>query len=188
MTWQENLVTGRENHQFLVSASDFNGSPEKFSAELDDFLLDCKQRKAEIIDKRSEIRLGYIGVPPIFQDFYEVVESFGAKIVFNETQRQFAMLSEYESLERQYLEYTYPYGIFPRLEDISAAVTERSLDGLIHYTQSFCFRQIEDLILRKKIGIPVLTLEGDRPGTMDSRVRVRVEAFVEMLEFNKAGD
>jgi benzoyl-CoA reductase/2-hydroxyglutaryl-CoA dehydratase subunit BcrC/BadD/HgdB len=57
----------------------------------------------------------------------------------------------------------------------------RQIDALIHYTQSFCFRQIQDIILRKEFKIPILSLEGDNPGKIDARTRVRIESFVEML-------
>jgi benzoyl-CoA reductase/2-hydroxyglutaryl-CoA dehydratase subunit BcrC/BadD/HgdB len=30
--------------------------------------------------------------------------------------------------------------------------------------------------------VPVLTLEGDAPGPVDGRTRIRVQAFVEMLQ------
>jgi benzoyl-CoA reductase/2-hydroxyglutaryl-CoA dehydratase subunit BcrC/BadD/HgdB len=55
------------------------------------------------------------------------------------------------------------------------------VDGIIHYVQSFCFRQIEDLIVRKRFKLPILTLEGDRPGPLDARTRIRIEGFVEMI-------
>jgi benzoyl-CoA reductase/2-hydroxyglutaryl-CoA dehydratase subunit BcrC/BadD/HgdB len=81
----------------------------------------------------------------------------------------------------QYRAYTYPYGVFFRLKDIQREIERREIKGLIHYVQSFCFRQIEDLIIRTRLKIPVLTLEGDRPGRLDARTRLRLEAFLEML-------
>ena len=86
----------------------------------------------------------------------------------------------------RYLMYTYPYGIQARIEDIHQAVQERRLDGLIHYTQTFCYRQIYDLIFRESFSLPLLSLEGDRPGKLDSRTQIRLESFVEMLKMRKA--
>jgi benzoyl-CoA reductase/2-hydroxyglutaryl-CoA dehydratase subunit BcrC/BadD/HgdB len=60
------------------------------------------------------------------------------------------------------------------------------VDGVIHYVQSFCFRQIEDLIVRRRLPVPVLTLEGDRPGKVDARTRIRIEGFLEMLKARNA--
>jgi benzoyl-CoA reductase/2-hydroxyglutaryl-CoA dehydratase subunit BcrC/BadD/HgdB len=51
--------------------------------------------------------------------------------------------------------------------------------------QAFCFRQIEDLIVRKRLKMPILTLEGDRPGPLDARTRIRLEGFIEMLKARK---
>jgi benzoyl-CoA reductase/2-hydroxyglutaryl-CoA dehydratase subunit BcrC/BadD/HgdB len=87
-----------------------------------------------------------------------------------------------EDIINQYLKYTYPYDIEGRLKDIELAVYERRLDGLIHYTQTFCYRQIYDIILRKYLPVPILTLEGDRPGRIDGRTALRIETFVEMLK------
>jgi benzoyl-CoA reductase/2-hydroxyglutaryl-CoA dehydratase subunit BcrC/BadD/HgdB len=87
-----------------------------------------------------------------------------------------------EDIVEQYLRYTYPYGAEGRIEDIKRAVAERNLDGLIHYTQTFCFRQLYDIILRTEVPVPLLTLEGDRPGKIDSRTSLRLETFIEMLK------
>ena len=51
----------------------------------------------------------------------------------------------------------------------------------INYTQTFCFRQLYDIVLKKKLNIPILTIEGDRPGEIDRRTALRLDAFVEMI-------
>jgi len=43
------------------------------------------------------------------------------------------------------------------------------------------FRQIEDLIIRDKLKMPVLTLEGDMPNRLDARTRMRLDVFMDML-------
>jgi len=85
------------------------------------------------------------------------------------------------ALFRQYLSYTYPYDVFARIADIKREVRRRRLHGLIHYVQSFCFRQMEDLLIRREVGLPMLTLEGDRPGPVEAPTRTRIESFIEML-------
>lgn len=177
LTWQENLVTGEENHIFQVSSSDFNGDVDIFEKELDLFLDEAARRSPF----KNTIRLAYIGVPPIMDGLYPFVESFGARVVFNETQRQFTMPHANRDLVEQYRSYTYPYDIFHRLADIIPELALRRVDGVIHYVQSFCFRQIEDLIIRKKIPLPILTLEGDKPGPLDARTKIRIEGFLEMI-------
>jgi benzoyl-CoA reductase/2-hydroxyglutaryl-CoA dehydratase subunit BcrC/BadD/HgdB len=92
---------------------------------------------------------------------------------------------ETEDIVERYLLYTYPYGVEGRIKDIKRAITDRDLDGLIHYTQTFCFRQLYDIILREQLPIPILTLEGDRPGKIDSRTALRIETFIEILKDRK---
>jgi benzoyl-CoA reductase/2-hydroxyglutaryl-CoA dehydratase subunit BcrC/BadD/HgdB len=178
MTWRDNLVSGGENHYYLVCASDFNGDPQQYEHDLHSFISQAQSRKPY----ENEVRLAYIGVPPIFTDFYTGLESMGARVVYNEVQRQFSMPFDTNDIVEQYLQYTYPYGAFARLEDIRTQLELRKVDGLIHYTQTFCYRQIEDLIYRQKLNLPFLTLEGDKPGRMDARTRMRLEAFVSMLK------
>jgi len=127
------------------------------------------------------LRIGYMGVPPIVGDLYQFLEERGARVVYNETQRQFTMPAAAEGLLEQYRRYTYPYGIFYRLEDVYRETERRKLDGMIHYAQSFCYRQIEDLIVRKKLTLPLLTLEGDKPNRLDARTKMRLEVFLDML-------
>jgi benzoyl-CoA reductase/2-hydroxyglutaryl-CoA dehydratase subunit BcrC/BadD/HgdB len=181
LTFEGNVVTGMENHLFLVQSSDFGSDPDKFEKGLDNFIEETGKRTP----LNDEIRLGYLGVPPIFTDFYEFIESLGGRVVFNEVQRQFSMPYSCKDLIDQYLKYTYPYDIGGRMEDIRQAVRERRLDGLIHYTQTFCFRQLYDMIIRKESPVPVLTLEGDRPGRIDSRIALRIETFIEMIKDRK---
>ncbi|MGI6091537.1 MAG: 2-hydroxyacyl-CoA dehydratase [Veillonellaceae bacterium] len=177
LTWEENTVSGFHNHLYQVSCSDFNGDVETFEKDVDTFIV-----KAEAGDEfNEELRIGYIGVPPIFTDLYPYLEQMGARVVFNEVQRQFAMPNEVEDVVEQYRLYTYPYGVFGRIDDIRKEAERRNLDGIIHYVQSFCFRQIEDMILRERLDIPILTIEGDKPGKLDARTRLRIDSFLEML-------
>lgn len=182
LTYVEGRVTGLENHLFLVSSSDFKGDPATFERQLDDFLVLVRGRAPWT----DGVRLGYLGVPPIFGGLYEFIESMDARVVFNEVQRQFSMPPRAEDIVEQYLDYTYPYDAEGRLEDIRKAILERRIDGLIHYTQTFCYRQIYDIILREALPCPILTLEGDRPGPLDSRTALRIETFLEMLRDRKA--
>lgn len=177
MTWRENLVTGGENHLWLVSSSDFNSDYRRFETDLDEFLAGASRRGP----LESPVRLGYIGVPPILDNLYDVLEQYGARVVFNEVQRQFSMPSREGGLVAQYRAYTYPYDIFHRLDSILPELERRGIHGVIHYVQSFCHRQIEDLIIRKRIPLPVLTIEGEQPGIVDERTKIRLQAFVELL-------
>jgi benzoyl-CoA reductase/2-hydroxyglutaryl-CoA dehydratase subunit BcrC/BadD/HgdB len=178
-TWREGTISSFENHYYQVSCSDFNGDPDAFEAEVDSVLARSALKQPST--HKPKLRLGYIGVPPIFTDFYDYIENLGAKIVWNEVQRQFTMPFETQDLVEQYTLYTYPYDVFGRIEDIKREIERRNIAGLIHYTQSFCFRQIQDLIIRKHVNIPILTIEGDAPAKLDARSKIRIESFVEML-------
>ncbi len=179
LTYKENLITGFENHLWLVSSSDFNGNPDKFENELDGFLSEAEKREPLKFDKR----FGFLGVPPIIFDLYDFLLENNANVVFNEIQRQFAMPYLEDDIVTQYLKYTYPYTVYDRLKDINEQIEKRNLDGVISYVQSFCHRQIDNIILKKRIEIPVLTVEGDQPENLDARTKLRIESFLDMLEY-----
>lgn len=183
LTWRDGLVTGFENHYFQISCSDMNSDPEAFEAEVDAFLSSLSGRDP----LGGGLRLAYIGIPPIMSGIYEFIEANGGRVVFNELQRQFSLPARRDDIVDQYLDYTYPYHIKHRLADIRAEVERREVDGVIHYVQSFCFRQIEDIIIRKELDLPVLTLQGNRPGKIDLRTRMRIEAFLDMLRYLRQG-
>lgn len=177
LSWRENRVSGFDNHYYQVCCSDFNSDPDQFEREVDGFIA----KKENTPTLGGNLRLGYIGVPPIISGLHHFLEERGARVVFNEVQRQFTMPFESSDIVDQYAQYTYPYDVFGRIDDIAREVERRNIQGLIHYTQSFCFRQIQDLIIRKKISVPILTIEGETPGPIDARTQVRIESFLEML-------
>ncbi len=173
----KDLVTGYENHYFLVNTSDFLGDMDLYRKEAEKFI-----KNAEIRNKiEYSVRLGYIGVPPIFTDIYEFLEKNGAHVVFNEVQRQFSMPFPETNWIEKYLKYTYPYSIFARIEDIKNEIKRRKIEGIIHYVQSFCHRQITDAVVKESLDVPVLTIEGNRPGKLDERTKIRIESFIDML-------
>ncbi|MFP4458574.1 MAG: 2-hydroxyacyl-CoA dehydratase family protein [Candidatus Zixiibacteriota bacterium] len=177
MTYDSLRFTGQENSLALINCSDFKSSPDIFEKELKEMLEKRKTQKRD----DSLPRIGMIGVPPIMLDFHDTIENYGSHIVFNEVQRQFAMPFDTDDILEQYLKYTYPYSVFQRLDDIDEQIKNRRIDGLVHYVQSFCFRQIEDMIFRKKLDIPILTIEGGDNFETDERQKMRIQAFVEML-------
>jgi benzoyl-CoA reductase/2-hydroxyglutaryl-CoA dehydratase subunit BcrC/BadD/HgdB len=179
MTWQDMAYSSEQNHYFQVCCSDFNMNPDAFEKELDAIL-------EKPLYGKTEIRLGFIGVPPIFTDLYNFIDNHSARVIFNEVQRQFTMPFDTDDIVEQYSLYTYPYDIFGRIEDINREIERRNLDGIIHYTQSFCFRQIEDIIVRKQVNVPILTIEGDSPCPLDARTSLRIESFLEMLDWKTA--
>ena len=183
MTWLDGLVTGYENHLWLVSASDFNQDYLTYRKQLGKLLKECLQRQPYPTDW---LRLGYIGVPSVFgRDLYNYLEVNQARVVYNEIQRQFVMPYPGKSLAEQYTNYTYPYSIYDRLADIREEIKIRRIDGIIHYVQAFCHRGIGDIIFRASLGLPVLTLEGNQDFYLTQHTQTRIEAFLDMVRIGK---
>jgi benzoyl-CoA reductase/2-hydroxyglutaryl-CoA dehydratase subunit BcrC/BadD/HgdB len=180
LTWKDNKVSGKENHLWLVSASDFNGDVKKYQSGLRTLIESCASRPPY---PESETRLAYIGVPAIFAaELYPFIENHCARVVFNEVQRQFAMPEPGASLAEQYTNYTYPYSIHGRISDIKIQIQTRRIDGIIHYVQAFCHRGIGDMVFRNAISLPMLTLEGNADFFLNNHVKTRIEAFLDMIQ------
>ncbi|MBN2461780.1 MAG: 2-hydroxyacyl-CoA dehydratase, partial [Candidatus Cloacimonetes bacterium] len=173
LTFDQDKVTGKENHLWLVNSSDFNGNPEDYSHRLQKFLQEAVNRTR----LSYQFRFAFLGVPPIFEDLYDFLMENGIHVVYNEIQRQFSMPYLEPDIVDQYLHYTYPYTIFERLQDIKPELVRRNVDAVISYSQAFCHRQIDNIVLRRHISIPILLLEGDKPGKLDARTKLRLESF-----------
>ncbi len=179
LTYDENIVSGFENHLYQLCLSDFNGDIVKYENDIKDLIKIASKR--EPIKKK--LRLGYIGVPPMTGDIYEYVEDFDAQFVYNEVQREFAFprADKANDIYEQYYDYTYPYDIDFRINELEKQIKKRKLDGIIHYTQAFCYRGLEHIIIKEKLNIPILNIEGDKLNTLDARTKLRIEAFLDML-------
>jgi benzoyl-CoA reductase/2-hydroxyglutaryl-CoA dehydratase subunit BcrC/BadD/HgdB len=177
LTWKENSFGGWENHLWLISASDFNQDLHKYERDIAELLKSPRQPYPA-----DFLRLAYIGVPSVYaRDLHRHLERHGARVVFNEVQRQFAMPGGGATLAEQYTAYTYPYSIRERLRDIEAEIQRRQVDGIIHYVQAFCHRGIGDIVFRDALDLPMLTLEGNDEFSISSHVRTRLEAFLDMI-------
>ena len=120
-------------------------------------------------------------------DLHDYVEKLDARFVYNEVQREFAFPRAMTSknIYEQYYDYTYTYGMDFRMVDIKKQIEERKLDAVIHYTQSFCHRAVEDILIKEELDIPILTIEGDKSNVLDARTKLRIEAFLDMLKDKK---
>jgi benzoyl-CoA reductase/2-hydroxyglutaryl-CoA dehydratase subunit BcrC/BadD/HgdB len=180
LTWREGVISGGENHLWLVASSDFAGDYCQYHRQLKGVLTEAKGRKPY---PETMLRLAYLGVPSVFaEELYPELEHNGARVVFNEIQRQFAMPHPGSSLAEQYCHYTYPYSISHRLSDIVPELERRRVDGVIHYVQAFCHRGIGDIVLRHHIDLPMLTIEGVTDFTLTHPMRTRLEAFLDMIK------
>ncbi len=180
LLWKEDKASGGEVQLIQLSSSDFEGNPEKFHEKVRSKIREVEAREAA----PAGLRIGFLGVPPIISDLYRQIEQDGTRIVFNEVQRQFTLPMGGDLVD-SYYHYTYPYGIYTRCDDIVREVERRRIDGVIHYVQAFCFRGIEDIVLRNTLKVPVLTLQGDLPSRLTETMRIRIEAFLDMLARKK---
>lgn len=179
LTYISSKANGFENHLYQVSLSDLNGDIDTFEDELKKVISKIKDRSPN----KKKLRLGYIGVPPMTGDIYEFVENFNAQFVYNEVQREFAFprADKASNIYEQYYDYTYPYDTNFRIKELKKQISERKLDGIIHYTQAFCYRAVEDIVLKQQLDIPIINIEGDKLNTLDARTKLRIEAFLDML-------
>lgn len=68
LSYVHRKVSGKENHLWLVNASDFQGDPDRFERDLDEFLYQAREREA----LPTRLRFGYLGVPPSFETFMTI--------------------------------------------------------------------------------------------------------------------
>jgi hypothetical protein len=159
----------------LISFSDLQGDPAAFEKVLDTMPL---------TDLEYSSRVALIGVPPIYPDFHEVAESFGLHVVYDELPYEFVRLggNDLQAIAKSYSNYSFSGPIMNRIELIRHELDRRRVDGVIHYTQFACHHTLEDEIFREYLDYPVLTVQGDLPRPSSEQLKLRLEAFSEMLE------
>ena len=159
----------------LISFSDLAGDPEAFEKTLD---------SVPTADVEYSSRVALIGVPPIYPDFHETAEGFGLHVVYDELPHEFLRLggSDLDSLASSYRDYSFAGPIETRVRLIRDELQRRRVDGVIHYTQFACHHTLEDEIFREHLEYPILTVQGDLPRTSPEQLKLRLEAFAEMLE------
>ena len=180
MTYKEHKATGFENHILQLCMSDFDGNLANYEELINNKIDEIRNRTND----EKKIKLGYIGVPPMMGDLYDYVETLDARFTYNEVQREFAFprASEAKDIYKQYNDYTYPYDLNFRIDEIRKRIKERKIDGIIHYTQAFCYKAIQDIVIKKELKIPILTIEGDKSTELDARTKLRLEAFIDMIK------
>lgn len=168
-------ISPAEAFSTLISFSDLRGDPGMFKRTIEairegDFELDN--------------RVALIGVPPIYQDFHEAAQSLGLQIVFDELPYEFIRHegTDIRDTARSYCNYTFARPLGLRINFLKKELDKRKVDGVIHYTQFACHHMLEDEVLRKELDYPVLTVQGDLPGSTPQQIKLRLEAFREMLD------
>ncbi|HIH86798.1 MAG TPA: 2-hydroxyacyl-CoA dehydratase [Methanosarcinales archaeon] len=158
----------------LISFGDLQGDPAAFEEVLDTI---------PHTDVEYSSRVALIGVPPIYPDFHEVAESFGLHVVYDELPYEFVRLggNDLQALAESYRNYSFSGPITGRIEMIRQELDRRRVDGVIHYTQFACHHTLEDEIFRAHLDYPLLTVQGDLPRPSSEQLKLRLEAFSEIL-------
>ena len=177
LRWDGLRVSSEDAHRVQVSTSDLGSDPDQWEADVKGVIE--KGRSSPRSD--DGIRLAYIGVPPIITNLFTRLEELNGRVVLFEVERQFTMPYPEEDWLGKYLRYTFPYDVESRVKDIERELERRRISGVIHYVQSFCHRQIDDMVFRHDLDIPILTIEGNLPGPADERTLIRLESFLDML-------
>ncbi|NJD77156.1 MAG: 2-hydroxyacyl-CoA dehydratase [Candidatus Methanoperedens sp.] len=168
-------ITSGEAFNILISFSDLRGNLEEFQKNI----ASIKEHSI-----KTGNRIALIGVPPIFCDFHDVAQSLGLHIVFDELPYEFIRHrgANIREIACDYREYTFARPLDFRINFLQKELEKRKVDGIIHYTQFACHHMLEDEIIRSRLDYPVLTIQGDLPGNTPQQIKLRLEAFREMLE------
>ena len=169
-------VLGSRAFHHLISLCDLWGDPDRFEASVRTAL---EGRGATVPD----VRVAMVGVPPIYPDFHEVAESYSLQVVFDELPFEFARLGgrTQSTMARSYATFTFARELEHRLDFLETELARRRVDGIIHYTQYACHHVLEDDMLRERLDLPILTVQGDLPRRCPEQERLRLEAFSELL-------
>ena len=166
----------------LISFSDLEGSPSGFKERVKR-TLDAETRKGRRQERAEWPRVALIGVPPIYRDFHRTCAEAGLHVVFDELPFEFLRLGgkNIDELARNYSTYTFARPVDFRLDFLKRELAKRRIDGIVHYTQFTCHHILEDGLFRQELDWPMLTVQGDMPGETPAQIRLRLEAFGELL-------
>lgn len=169
-------VPGSRAFDHMIALCDMRGDPEDFAASVRRALDEARHVDADL-------RVALVGVPPIYPDFHQVCEAFGMQVVFDELPWEFARLTgrSLPSMARAYADYTFARDLEFRLDLLEKELGRRHVDGVVHYTQYACHHILEDEVLRQRLELPLLTLQGDLPRNCPEQERLRLEAFSEYM-------
>ncbi len=168
-------ISSSEAFHILISFSDLSGDINNFQRVLES----VRESDIEINN-----RVALIGVPPIYYDFHEVAHALGLHIVFDELPFEFIRHygTDIKEIAQDYCDYTFARPLDFRISFLQKELEKRNIDGIIHYTQFACHHVLEDEILRTELDYPILTIQGDLPGNTPQQIKLRLEAFGEIME------
>lgn len=170
-------LLGSRVFDHLIQLCDLGGDPARFETSVRRVLDDLPE---EVPDTR----IALVGVPPIYPDFHQVCEGYGMQVVFDELPWEFARVGgrTLRTMARNYAGYTFARDLEHRFRRLEEELGRRRVEGVVHYTQYACHHVLEDDMLRERLDLPVLTVQGDLPRRCPEQERLRLEAFAELLK------
>lgn len=169
----EGTISAAKARLLLLTSTDMAGDPVEYLRTVSSAL-----NEPQVAGGSGRLRVAVYGVPTVFTDLYETLDA-SADVVLCETERDFAMIPEACTLTEQYLRYCYPYGAAKRLERFVALAQERGVEAIVRYQQSFCHHNLEGPVVDAALQRwPNLVVEGDLPGPLSARDRLRLDAFL----------
>jgi len=177
LCWEEGRLPGAEARLLHLRSTDMDGDPVLFSRRLEKALSQFSSAA-----RRHGPRIALFGVPSAITGLAEKIEAMAALLVLCETEHDFAMIPAAQTIEQQYLDYAYPYGIEARLDKFLRLAREREVEGVVVYSQSFCHHNLEltrvERVLRP---LPTVVIESDVPASLSPRDLVRLEGFLSIV-------
>jgi len=169
-------VLGSRAFDHLIQLCDLGGDPIRFEASV-------RRALEDLPGEVPRTRIALVGVPPIYPDFHRVCEGYGLQVVFDELPWEFARVGgrTLRTLARNYAGYTFARDLEHRFGKLEEELGRRRVEGVVHYTQYACHHVLEDDMLRERLDLPVLTVQGDLPRRCPEQERLRLEAFAELL-------
>ena len=172
----EGRVLGSTAFDHLVQLCDLGGDVDRFRSSV-------RRALEGRPDHVPATRIALVGVPPIYPDFHQVCEGYGMQVVFDELPWEFARLGgrTVETMARSYAGYTFARDLEHRFAKLGRELARRRVEGVVHYTQYACHHVLEDEMLRERLDLPMLTLQGDLARACPEQEKLRLEAFAELL-------
>jgi benzoyl-CoA reductase/2-hydroxyglutaryl-CoA dehydratase subunit BcrC/BadD/HgdB len=176
-------IVFRKKVEMLLAGRKTGGAPKKRMGEFQKRRGGEEKRRGEPRIGVDSPRVALIGVPPIYRDFHLACADAGLHVVFDELPYEFLRLGgkNMDEWARSYSTYTFARPVEFRLKALNRELAKRRIDGIVHYTQFTCHHILEDGLFRQELDWPMLTVQGDLPGWTPAQIRLRLEAFGELL-------
>ncbi len=169
-------VLGSRVFNHLIQLCDMGGDLDRFESSV-------RRALEEVPSEVPETRIALVGVPPIYPDFHQVCEGYGMQVVFDELPWEFVRMGgrTRDTMARNYAGYTFARDLEYRFDRLEQELSRRRVEGVVHYTQYACHHVLEDEMLRQRLDLPMLTVQGDLARRCPEQERLRLEAFSELL-------